>query len=159
MSIHSRIKERRLALGMTSHQALAERLGVSWQTVQLWEKEGGTAPNRNRIDKVAQELGVTTAWLMNGQQVPDGGRDVAPDAVVRSQDGSTTYLQIKEHKLGSRAPKREAEVEYIFATHEEIHLLTLFRTADERERGELMDRLKALKKVVHSPTLVGGDKS
>lgn len=68
MSIHQRIKERRLALGLNSHKALAELVGVSWQTVQLWEKEGGTAPKRGRIEKVAEVLGVTTGWLQNGGQ-------------------------------------------------------------------------------------------
>lgn len=72
MSIHRRIKERRIALGMNSHRALAALLGVSWQTVQLWEKEGGTAPNRGRIGLVAEVLRVSVAWLQNG------GADDAP---------------------------------------------------------------------------------
>lgn len=66
MSIHQRIRERRIALGMGSHKALADLLDVSWQTVQLWEKEGGTAPNRNRIKRVAEVLGVTPNWLQHG---------------------------------------------------------------------------------------------
>ncbi|MBY0243025.1 MAG: helix-turn-helix domain-containing protein [Burkholderiaceae bacterium] len=85
MSIHRRIKERRLALGMTSHQALADRIGVSWQTVQLWEKEGGTAPNRSRIEKVAKELGVTPAWLLNGDPEPmtPFDKNVTPSSMSR----------------------------------------------------------------------------
>ena len=67
MSIHRRIRERRLALGMSSHKALADLVGVSWQTVQLWEKEGGTAPNRNRINKVAEVLDCTPEWLTTGR--------------------------------------------------------------------------------------------
>lgn len=67
MSIHRRIRERRLALGMASHKALADLVGVSWQTVQLWEKEGGTAPNRNRINKVAEVLDCTPEWLTTGR--------------------------------------------------------------------------------------------
>lgn len=66
MSIHARIKQRRLALGIASHRALADMVGVSWQTVQLWEKEGGTAPNRNRIAKVATALETTPEWLQGG---------------------------------------------------------------------------------------------
>lgn len=68
MSIHSRIKERRIAMGLKSHQALADLIGVSWQTVQLWEKEGGTAPKRDRIDAVAKALGVTVEWLRSGSE-------------------------------------------------------------------------------------------
>lgn len=49
-----------------SMAALAKAAGVSaWQTVQQWEK-GGTAPNRNHIEKVAAALEVTAAWLMHG---------------------------------------------------------------------------------------------
>jgi transcriptional regulator with XRE-family HTH domain len=70
MSIHSRIKERRLALGLSSHSALAALVGVSWQTVQLWEKEGGTAPNRSRLPVVAEVLGVTPEWLISGDKLP-----------------------------------------------------------------------------------------
>jgi DNA-binding XRE family transcriptional regulator len=43
MSIHSRIKERRMARKMNRSE-LAEAVGVSWQSVQLWETEGKTAP-------------------------------------------------------------------------------------------------------------------
>lgn len=67
MSIHQRIKSRRIALQLQSHKALADLVGVSWQTVQLWEKEGGTAPNRNRIAKVAEVLQVSVEWLTTGQ--------------------------------------------------------------------------------------------
>lgn len=66
MSINKRIKERRLALGLTSHKALADLVGVTWQTVQQWEKDGGTAPNRSRIDAVAAALGVSAEWLRTG---------------------------------------------------------------------------------------------
>lgn len=66
MSINNRIKERRLAMGLSSHKALADLVGVTWQTVQQWEKEGGTAPNRSRMDAVAAALGVTAEWLRTG---------------------------------------------------------------------------------------------
>lgn len=66
MSIHQRIKQKRLERGYKSQQALAEAVGVVWQTVQQWEDEGGTAPNRNRIKKVAEVLGTTPEWLLTG---------------------------------------------------------------------------------------------
>ncbi|MGL4576620.1 MAG: helix-turn-helix domain-containing protein, partial [Burkholderiaceae bacterium] len=40
-SIHARIKRRRLALNL-SMTRLAQQIGVSWQTIQQWEKEDGT---------------------------------------------------------------------------------------------------------------------
>jgi SOS-response transcriptional repressor LexA len=70
MNIHQRIKARRLELQM-SMQELAEKVGVSsWQTVQQWEKDGGTAPKRERLDAVATALKVSKEWLSFGQGEP-----------------------------------------------------------------------------------------
>lgn len=65
MNIHRRIRERREQLGL-SMQALAARVGVSaWQTVQQWEKEdGGTAPKRERLKRVAEALQTTPEYLL-----------------------------------------------------------------------------------------------
>lgn len=41
-------------------------LNVSRGTIQQWEKEGGTAPNRNRQPLVAELLGVSISELMSG---------------------------------------------------------------------------------------------
>lgn len=67
MDIHKRIKQKRLDLGL-SMKELAERIGVSsWQTVQQWEKEDGTAPSRKRLQKVAEVLKTTEEWLLWGK--------------------------------------------------------------------------------------------
>jgi transcriptional regulator with XRE-family HTH domain len=66
MNIHQRIRRRREQLGL-SMQALAERIPVrAWQTIQQWEKEGGTAPKRERLKAVAKALQTTEKWLMFG---------------------------------------------------------------------------------------------
>jgi len=46
MTVHTRIRDGRLKLGLTEQQ-FADRVGVSRGAVQQWEKEGGTAPNRS----------------------------------------------------------------------------------------------------------------
>lgn len=63
MDIHTRIRKRREALGLTM-EALGERLNVSWQTVQQWERR--TAPKRVRMAEVARALGTTPDWLVFG---------------------------------------------------------------------------------------------
>jgi transcriptional regulator with XRE-family HTH domain len=73
-SIHSRIRERRKALGL-SQEALAEMVGVTYQSVQQWEREPvetddaqvqSTAPKRTRLEKVAKALKCTPEWLLTG---------------------------------------------------------------------------------------------
>ena len=41
-------------------------LNVSRGTIQQWEKEGGTAPNRSRQPAVADLMGITVGELMSG---------------------------------------------------------------------------------------------
>lgn len=64
-SIHQRIERLRKAARMTQ-EALAKALGVTYQSVQQWEKEGGTAPSRKRLNQVAEVLGTTAAYLLHG---------------------------------------------------------------------------------------------
>lgn len=88
MSIHQRIKQKRIERGYHSQQALAEAVGVVWQTVQQWENEDGTAPNRNRIKKVAEVLGTTPEWLMTG-----AGEDSAPSSTEGPSERQSSNLQ------------------------------------------------------------------
>lgn len=127
MSIHQRIKQRRLAVGLTSHQALADIIGVSWQTVQLWEKEGGTAPNRNRIDAVAKALETSPGWLLHGTQ---------------DQADPGDNLPLTVHVAHRMDWMSDAESE----------LLSLFRTTDENGRWQIMNAAKTVKKVLFFKT-------
>ena len=64
MSIHSKIRKGRLALGMNEQQ-FGDAVGVSRGAVQQWEKEGGTAPTRKNQPAVAKLLGMSVAELMD----------------------------------------------------------------------------------------------
>lgn len=63
-SIHSRIKQLREQRKL-SMEALATAVDVSWQTVQQWEN-GKTAPQRKRLQAVADALGTTVDFLLTG---------------------------------------------------------------------------------------------
>jgi DNA-binding XRE family transcriptional regulator len=88
-TIHTRIKMRREALGL-SMEAMAEALGVAWQTIQQWEREPvpdnpkvlSTAPKRTRIKAVAEYLLVTEEWLRTGK-----GEDGLPSNPIKTQLG------------------------------------------------------------------------
>lgn len=56
------IKRYRMAKGLTQTQ-LAEKVGVTYQTVQLWEK--ATAPWPKHLTKLAGVLGVEPLQLVN----------------------------------------------------------------------------------------------
>jgi phage repressor protein C with HTH and peptisase S24 domain len=64
-TIHSRIKQARINSGLTQAQ-LAERLGVSPQSVQQWESS--TAPRRNRLVVLCSVLGVDPDWVLFGRE-------------------------------------------------------------------------------------------
>lgn len=82
-SIHKRIKRLRIAKGLRQED-LAAKAGVSYQSVQEWERENGTAPARKRQKAVAAALGVSVEELMTG--------------VASGQDGfSTVEALIVEH--------------------------------------------------------------
>lgn len=74
MSIHQRIRSLRIAAGM-SQVAFAAAVSaltpneppITRQTVQHWEREGGTAPRRSRLEHVAAALGTTVAALLSDE--------------------------------------------------------------------------------------------
>lgn len=49
--------------GLPSNSALAKRLGITYETLRNW-RSGTSAPNRNRLKKVSEVLGVDPSLLM-----------------------------------------------------------------------------------------------
>lgn len=70
MGIHDRIREAREQAGI-SQTELARLLGVTRSACSQWESTGGTAPRRERLEQLAQLLGVSFEWLATGR----GGND------------------------------------------------------------------------------------
>ena len=97
MSIHQKIRDGRARLGLNEQQ-FADRIGVTRGSVQQWEKEGGTAPNRKRQQAVADLLGITVSELMTDESIspeaygigkmfdsiPVEKRDAALSAILRT---------------------------------------------------------------------------
>lgn len=85
-TIHTRIKQRREALGMTM-KALAEMVGVAaWQTIQQWEREDGTAPKRDRLAAVAKALQTTPETLLFGEKEQAHANENVPGERRQSSD-------------------------------------------------------------------------
>lgn len=64
-TINQRIRRLRTKKGL-SQKDLAATVGVAYQSVQEWERQGGTAPSRKRQEAVAAALGVSHQELMAG---------------------------------------------------------------------------------------------
>lgn len=146
MSIHSRIKERRIALGLVSHKSLAELLGVSWQTVQLWEKEGGTAPNRNRLPKVAGVLKCSVEWLTTGRADP------APQVVRQSKPATAVADVTNSTTVSPRDEPNHREVERTALhrlTPDEERLLEMYRLSFEEGQEKIIFSAERTKKRSH----------
>jgi hypothetical protein len=127
MSIHTRIKSRRTAL-FPSQEAFANELEanyglkVKWQSVQQWEKEGGTAPNRSRMPAVVAALKTTTEWLLYGTGAEVVDNHGAPQQATASvQTISPPWMDV-----------------------EAFRLLDLYYSINERKRGDVLRYLEGL---------------
>ncbi len=103
MSIHSAIKALRERAHLSQEElgkrvALLEGLPkpLTRPAVGQWEKDGGTAPKRKRLDYVAQVLGTTTERLLAGNPEPLGAEpDPARQRLLerlRTADAATLRL-------------------------------------------------------------------
>ena len=68
MMIGARIRQARERSGL-SQTALAHKLGITRSACSQWEADEGTAPRRERLEQLAQLLGVSFEWLATGNAV------------------------------------------------------------------------------------------
>ncbi|MGN0378791.1 MAG: helix-turn-helix domain-containing protein [Butyrivibrio sp.] len=67
--IGQRVKEARNLKGMTQYE-LAEKIGVSKDTIRNWEKGRSRPDNDDIYVRIAEVLNVTSDWIKN-QSIPD----------------------------------------------------------------------------------------
>ena len=143
MSIHQVIRAGRLRLQMTEQQ-FADALEVSRGTIQQWEREGGTAPNRKRQPAVAKLLGLTVAELMQ----------TGPSAPIELED-NPEYPEVRRVALKAQAGVTGYAVEYMNNDGPPI----VFRADWYKSKGYRPDKLLALRVTGESmvPNLSNGD--
>jgi transcriptional regulator with XRE-family HTH domain len=73
LAIGARIRTRRRQLGL-SQSALADRLGVSFQQVQKYER-GANRVAASTLLAAARALGVTIGWLVGEDEAAQGGEE------------------------------------------------------------------------------------
>ena len=64
-SFSDRLRNARAESGL-SRQQIADKLGITYQSVSEWETKGNR-PRPDRLQKLAQVLGVSEAWLATGE--------------------------------------------------------------------------------------------
>lgn len=85
MTIGQRIAEARIRASLNQSQ-LAAQLDVAPQSVQQWERDK-TTPRRNRIESLANCLGVSPEWILFGKPAP-GASAINPASI---REAETTY--------------------------------------------------------------------
>ena len=89
LAIGARLRTRRKQLGL-SQSDLAERLGVSFQQVQKYER-GANRVAASTLLAAAQALNVTVGWLVGEDVVPDAGDEEVFRALAKP--GSMELLE------------------------------------------------------------------
>lgn len=98
-TVHDRIKELREKAGLSMEQ-LAEKLGTAWQTIQQWEN-GKTAPQRKRLQSVAEALNTTVDYLVTGGYPP-----APPNQTSRVEEPRSKYIADLEQHSGAVAVRK-----------------------------------------------------
>ncbi len=83
LQLYGKIQARRKALGL-SQEELAQRMGVSRQSVTKWET-GLSAPDLDRLVELADTLGVSLDYLLREQtELPDAAAESSESAPSES---------------------------------------------------------------------------
>ena len=118
MSINARVKQARKAAGI-SQSRLAHILGVTRSACSQWESSPGTAPRRERLEQLANLLGVSYEWLATGTRAK----------------GDKPAFGIKEDAPSTFKPAM---------THDQEELLRLYSALSIKARIALMEFLRTL---------------
>eukprot|EP00752_Nemacystus_decipiens_P013101 g11590.t1 len=86
VAVGGRVRELRIRAGL-SQQALAERIGLSFQQVQKYEK-GANRMGASRLIQIATVLGVPVEALFQGLETSDAARSEANGGAVLDRDAA-----------------------------------------------------------------------
>lgn len=92
--VGARIRHRRMSIGI-SQEALAERLGLTFQQVQKYER-GANRVSASRLWQIAHILSVPVGWFF--QEMP--GTDDEPDVPTRLFERVDVQIATLSAKLG-----------------------------------------------------------
>ena len=136
-TIHTRIKKRREELGL-SMKDLALIVGVSsWQTIQQWEKENGTAPKRARLLAVAHALKVAPGYLAYGVSLPRHREEEISEILMGIEGSLSVTAEHRRRRLSSDAVLIGAAFDLLNTKEQRDAIIAQLRALDVWEWGDL----------------------
>ncbi|QNN45356.1 helix-turn-helix transcriptional regulator [Thermomonas brevis] len=115
-TLAGRIRKARLRAGI-SQQQLAERLKVTRGAVANWEGANGVVPATERLQRIAQETGVSFEWLATGR-------------------GACKYEPLLDDIPGVIGME-------LVSDHLELRLLHALRAVPRRQQGRIIKTVEA----------------
>lgn len=91
-TVGDRIKQRLSTLGLSFEQA-AERIGVSWQSVQQWSKNT-TTPRREKEQKIADALECSRDWLFYPTRANVDAISLSRNGFSVQEPGQSDYVKV-----------------------------------------------------------------
>lgn len=107
-TLGDRIATQREALGFSPAQ-LAERIGVTTETVEEWEFDQ-SAPRANRMQMLAGVLNVSLVWLMTGQNETTDDEDDDDDHGMETMLQALRQLRADQVRLAERTGRLEKKL-------------------------------------------------
>ena len=104
-----KIRESRTHLGLTQTE-LADKIGVTLRTITKYEKQG-VMPRGVNLQRLAEVLGVSTAYLSNDEIVdPNYGLEEAPYGRKGATDVEQLLTQTRALFAGGDVPEQDKEL-------------------------------------------------
>ena len=115
-SFQERLSKKRKELKLTQAE-VAERLNVSFQAVSLWER-GETSPDIEKLPELADLYGVTTDWLLRGDEAKLSEINFEEPLSERLFNENRMYTYIKTYATMKQMTQTIKLLPYVREKHE-----------------------------------------
>ncbi len=110
-----RLTEARKKKGLTQDN-VAEKLGVSFQSVSLWER-GMNAPDISKLPELSALLGVSIDWLLKGAPIEALTMDFQNELSDRLFDENRMYTYVKTYAATNHLYQTATVLPYVRELH------------------------------------------
>lgn len=115
-NFHERLSTKRKEVKLTQAE-VAEKLNVSFQAVSQWER-GETSPDIEKLPELAELYGVTTDWLLRGDEAKQPAISFKEPLSERLFDENRMYTYIKTYATMKHMTQTLKILPYVREKHE-----------------------------------------